>query len=162
HSLPTPTEEMSPDVMTWWAHVYTPFGSLTRTQGPSPDTLSIKYGNLANSVSISPTTNQIIHIKDGLKYRMVAPHHDLLHPWDAPFFYEDRRHVFYITPTGSIVTILDWSGGPLTVSEEPGSVIAKLVPPALRAPMGPDDYRPTRFAQTFPAGNSLPMGASVA
>ena len=36
---------------------------------------------------------------------VIAPTHSLHNPWDAPFFYEDRRHVFYVTTSEKTVPI---------------------------------------------------------
>jgi hypothetical protein len=39
----------------------------------------------------------------------VEPRHHLQNIWDAPFFYVDRRHVFYVTTTEALVKIPDHS-----------------------------------------------------
>lgn len=42
--------------------------------------------------------------------RTIQPHHPLGgNPWDAPFFYEDSRHVFYVTTEERLVTIPQWN-----------------------------------------------------
>jgi hypothetical protein len=38
----------------------------------------------------------------------VAPRHDALNAWLTPFFFEDRRHVFYVTTKKSFVPPQQW------------------------------------------------------
>jgi Neuraminidase-like domain/ABC toxin N-terminal region len=40
----------------------------------------------------------------------IQPQHDLQNLWEAPFFYEDSRHVFYVTTTDRIVRLPDHDG----------------------------------------------------
>ncbi len=43
--------------------------------------------------------------------RVVQPNHPVAgDPWDAPFFYEDARHVFYVTTLEELVWIPQWQG----------------------------------------------------
>lgn len=49
-------------------------------------------------------------LKNSISDRVVVPLHPLQgKPWDAPFFYEDGRHVFYVTTAGRITLVPDWN-----------------------------------------------------
>jgi hypothetical protein len=59
-------------------------------------------------VSHPVLTNEIA---DGIEDRTVDPHHPVIgNPWDVPFFYEDSRHVFYVTTAQRMVQIPAWLG----------------------------------------------------
>lgn len=59
-------------------------------------------------VSHPVLTNEIA---DGIEDRTVDPHHPVIgNPWDVPFFYEDSRHVFYVTTAQRMVQIPTWLG----------------------------------------------------
>jgi Neuraminidase-like domain len=49
-------------------------------------------------------------LKSQIRDRAIEPHNYLiqLDPWDTPFFYEDRHHVFYVTTTEQPVWIADY------------------------------------------------------
>jgi hypothetical protein len=64
------------------------------------------------------------------RYRTSQPEHDLQHPWEAPFFYEDSRHVFYVTTAEHIVPIWEWDR--YAIGLDPGSGLTKLVPIVVR------------------------------
>jgi hypothetical protein len=42
--------------------------------------------------------------------RFVAPDHTMPDPWGAPFFYEDSRHVFYVTTKETVVDVPHFGG----------------------------------------------------
>jgi len=42
--------------------------------------------------------------------RAVQPQSWLPDPWDAPFLYEDRRHLFYVTTTANLIPIWHFNG----------------------------------------------------
>ncbi|MGH8608503.1 MAG: neuraminidase-like domain-containing protein [Gammaproteobacteria bacterium] len=48
-------------------------------------------------------------LKNQIGDRTIEPRHYLQNVWDAPFFYEDSRHVFYVTTTEELVTIPKWN-----------------------------------------------------
>jgi hypothetical protein len=67
------------------------------------DTLSIDYrpgGSTFNSV--------LKNKKSALNDRAVKPNHYDINGWYAPFFYEDNRHVFYVTTAERIIQIPQW------------------------------------------------------
>jgi hypothetical protein len=57
----------------------------------------------------------LIRKKPG-KDRVIDPHHYLEKPWEAPFFYEDSRHVFYVTTEERLVRIPQWVDFGLTTN----------------------------------------------
>lgn len=77
-------------------------------------TFSITYGSgtlsaaLGDASRSSRPPQSILQVKDGMQYRVVEPHHSLQNPWDAPFFYGDSRHVFYVTTAERLVPVLNW------------------------------------------------------
>jgi len=40
--------------------------------------------------------------------RTIEPYHKLQNPWEAPFFYSDSRHVFYVNTKKSLVPLPLW------------------------------------------------------
>ena len=66
-------------------------------------------------------------LADDTDMNTVPPYHLVSSPWDAPFFFEDRRNVFYVTTTESPVWISNfpWYG----VAIAPGVLAAEQVPP---------------------------------
>ena len=51
-----------------------------------------------------------------IERRIIVPWHPLQNPWDAPFFYNDSRHVFYVTTTKQPVWIPDYSAYGVAIS----------------------------------------------
>jgi hypothetical protein len=49
-------------------------------------------------------------LKNSIGDRTVEPIQPLQNPWDAPFFYEDSRHVFYVTTAETQVTLQKFNG----------------------------------------------------
>ncbi|MBP1990485.1 neuraminidase-like domain-containing protein [Paenibacillus eucommiae] len=69
-------------------------------------------------------------LNNPLRDSTVSPSHSLADPWDAPFFYEDSRHVFYVTTEERTVLIPKWEGYiPLPSPQKPGVSIPPLVVP---------------------------------
>jgi hypothetical protein len=66
-------------------------------------------------------------LTDDTVMKTVAPYHLLSDVWDAPFFFEDRRNVFYVTTTEEPVWISNFRG--YGVALAPGILAAEQVPP---------------------------------
>jgi len=97
------------------------------------DTLKINYPNSSITQSI---------LKNGIGDRTLDPHHPLSgNPWDAPFFYTDSRHVFYVTTSQRIIRIPWWFDFGIVVSPPVGKLdIPPLVLPPVKVipdPIGP-------------------------
>jgi peptidoglycan hydrolase-like protein with peptidoglycan-binding domain len=108
-------------------------GSPTRTLATLSDTLAITYDRgwvfyLEGSTPLPRTlTNNVL--KNQIGDRTVEPRHNLQNPWLAPFFYEDARHVFYVTTAVQQVLISDHSGIGVTVN--PGFKPTVEIPPLI-------------------------------
>jgi Neuraminidase-like domain len=86
-------------------------------------------------------------LNNGISDSTIEPHHPIEgNPWDAPFFYQDSRHVFYVTTAERVVRIPQWADfgavvkplkptwdmPPLVVA--PVEVIPDAVGPIIRQP----------------------------
>ncbi|MBD1930312.1 MULTISPECIES: neuraminidase-like domain-containing protein [Cyanophyceae] len=69
----------------------------------SQNTFSISYCQVGSDYKRQVIKTQI----DG---RLVKPHHYPENGWTAPFFYEDSRHVFYVSTSERPVTISEFAG----------------------------------------------------
>jgi len=120
HSLPVRTEDV----------VNPSFNPQPRYRGiqfqyPSYEssTFSIFYEEL--SLGTSPIRNDLLETNIG--ERVVEPQPDVPDVWDAPFFLEDSRNVFYVTTSEAWVPILKYIGVGLPTA---GSTVPnKRIPP---------------------------------
>lgn len=84
-----------------------------------PDELShaiiARYETMTGNTAVE-LNRPVLRVKRQTRHRTVEPRHYLQNPWDAPFFFEDSRHVFYVTTTEEIVTIPEHNGY-LTMAE---------------------------------------------
>jgi hypothetical protein len=113
-----------------------------RTMDASSDSFTILYSNglllfNPNGGFSGVLTRPVL--KNELDDRAIQPNHLLQSPWGAPFFYEDGRHVFFVTTSERIVQIRqwDWYG-----------IVPDLVKPPLAIPslvFKPDEVRPDRL-----------------
>ncbi len=102
-----------------------------------------------SSLKISYPLTSVNHpvLDNEISGRTVDPHHPVSgNPWDVPFFYEDSRHVFYVTTAQRMVSVPSWgdlgfvSTIPLTVTEipplvvQPVKTIPDLADPVVRQP----------------------------
>ena len=65
-----------------------------------------------SALKISYPNSNVAHLvlDNAISDRTVEPHHPLEgNPWDSPFFYEDGRHVFYVTTSERLVKVPHWS-----------------------------------------------------
>ncbi|MFF1566871.1 neuraminidase-like domain-containing protein [Streptomyces sp. NPDC058293] len=89
----------------------------------------------------SPPLNRPV-LKNPIGSWTVEPTHDLVNRWDAPFFYSDSHHVFYVTTEEQEVTVTTWKGYGGTTSKPPVSVphippIVLQPPPVIPDRIGP-------------------------
>lgn len=97
-------------------------------------------------------------LDNSIEDRVVEPHHPIEgNPWDAPFFYEDRRHVFFVTTDERLETVTRWSDvGIFDVPAVAATTVATLPPLVLETvatlpdPSGPIIRQPG-FGVTNPA-----------
>jgi hypothetical protein len=128
HGLPVSAQAMPP---------FYPYGKARwfETTGPK---FTAEYTDRIPDVPPAMLSRDIL--TDNTPMKTVAPYHLLSDAWDAPFFFEDRRNVFYVTTTEQPVWISNyrWYG----VVMAPGLQAAEMIPP-LVAQAGPPD--PPRF-----------------
>jgi hypothetical protein len=115
------------------------FADLIRDIDTSDVTLRISF----TSEGVNQVTQSVLTKRDGGTYRVVTPYPYsyfpdspqgglLRDPWTAPFFYEDGRHVFY-------VSLRHPGAGSRTFGVEPPSTDPAAFFPADFAPGGPAD-----------------------
>jgi len=106
-------------------------------------TLTIDY---ARSVW-ADTTDSIEVLHSDLEGSIVAPHHALQDNWNAPFFYTNSRHAFYVSTEYQPVRVIDYS--PYGI---PGGLVYPLNPkiPTLVLPTSPWFQMPAPWASGAP------------
>jgi hypothetical protein len=114
-----------------------PHFSPKRALETTTDTLRIGYPNFN-------TANDVAH--NAISDRAVQPNHPVEgDPWDPPFFYEDARHVFYVTTEGQASWVREWNfpwipvKPPLVVPHIPPLVVPPIPIPD---PIGPVTRQP--------------------
>ena len=110
-------------------------GPQTRTLNTATDTFSVTYVQESGLIAPGIVPPKILErpvLKNAIPDRAVGPLHPLRHPWDAPFLYEDSRHVFYVTSTQRRITFRRFDGYvPTTILETPPLQLPRLVQPPL-------------------------------
>lgn len=111
-------------------------------RGPhfSPPELHKKEAHFSPQQSLDTTTKSLkvtysgtgashAVLNNDIAHRTVAPHHPLGgSPWDAPFFYEDSRHAFYVTTEERLVKVRQWNDfGIVVKTPQPRCEIPPLV-----------------------------------
>jgi hypothetical protein len=134
HSLPLRGEDGTP----------TGFDPRHRDFDTSTNTFTIRY---YSGMGGEPPTREIL--QNALPDSIITPQHPLQNSWDAPYFYEDSRHVFYVTTTDKPVFIPDGEYG---VHLHPGiKQIAKIPPLVLK--IDPEvGVKPTLWGDGGPIG----------
>lgn len=93
----------------------------------SGSTLTVKYTDSSTSHTV---------LDNPIEDHTVEPHHPFAgDAWDAPFFYEDRRHAFFVTTDERVESVRQW--GDIGVVASPGisGVSVRDLPPlVLRTP----------------------------
>jgi hypothetical protein len=125
----------APELRTGKKEAHFPF---KRSSETSTSALKINYPNA--NVSHDILTNSISD-------RTIEPNHSIVaNPWDAPFFYEDGRHVFYVTTSQRLVSVPQWNDfgvvfvPPKAVTEipslvlKPSTKIPDIVGPVIQQP----------------------------
>lgn len=87
-------------------------------------------------------------LKNSINSHAVQPNHPVVgDSWDAPFFYEDARHAFYVTTTEQLVPVHQWDDFGLYVTQPSNAELtlaplvfepARIVPD----PVGPISRQP--------------------
>ena len=74
---------------------------------PGGDTFRIRYYKSYAPGASADITSRVL--KNEISDQTILPRHTLQNPWDAPFFYEDPQHVFYVTTAAQTVLIPQWN-----------------------------------------------------
>ncbi len=107
HSLPVPKEPN--------AHLAFVVGQPSRILGISAGCFTITYNRgfvIRNPDGTWPDfvlPRRLLEINNIIPSHTTEPRHGLKNPWDAPFFYEDSHHVFYISTDESMVLVPQWN-----------------------------------------------------
>jgi hypothetical protein len=119
HSLPQPSNAAT---IKW-------YGTVRGFETENP-TFKIDYDRRIPDVPDNPITRDVL--TDAIEMRVVAPNHYLTDPWTAPFFFEDRRNVYYVTTQEQPV----WVGrvGGYGVAVNPGIFQLPRIPPLIVQP----------------------------
>jgi hypothetical protein len=131
HSLPVREEDigLGPDVV-FPSSLFQSYRSLST----STDTLSITYdrgigflywGGAGNRLGRSTLARDVL--TNTIDDRTVEARHDLQNVWDAPFLFEDSRHVFYVTTAEKLVMVPQFTGYGVVV--RPSSRPVVEIPP---------------------------------
>lgn len=156
HSLPIRLEDDIPMSMTYY-DVTVRIGPY-RSIAMDKNTLKILYGSYTSKQKDPPLERLVLNtIDNNALCRVIEPLHDLQNPWDAPFFLEDKHHVFYVTTTHQSVSLPNWDSiifvnevfSPVVVIPE---VVLKKPPPlvAPKIPLGPVDGTDPRVINVSP------------
>jgi hypothetical protein len=85
-------------------------------------------------------------LKAKVEGRAVEPRHDLDNHWDAPFFYEDNNHVFYVTTAEKKLLIPEFGGFVVDDSAQPFDPgippVYHEIDPLWRIPKGDPVFEP--------------------
>lgn len=115
-----------------------PHFSPSRTLETTTPTLKITYSgsNLTSNV-----------VNDSISDRAVQPNHPVTgNAWDPPFFYEDARHVFYVTTSEQLVLVPIWNdiGAYLPPSKARFDIPSLVLQPVniIPDPVGPISKQP--------------------
>ena len=126
--------------------IFLPLSSLLGPPGPARSFPQAQpytggYGSGTFGISYLPAQGRpAMYASSILQYtwqpRYVQPQPWLPGAWDAPFLYEDRRHLFYVTTTESLVPIWRFTGFGI-LSASPGLLASGLAisPVVLRQPV---------------------------
>lgn len=144
HSLPVPTEFVS----AFGRHVA--YGK-RRLLGTAGNTLTASYSRRIPDVPSSPMMRKVL--TDSLVCDTVAPYHFLGNSWDAPFFFVDSRHVFFVTTTEKPVGIPGYPYYGFAVNL--GFAQAAEIPSLVLRPDEPIKRRPKFWGDGGPVGPDL-------
>jgi peptidoglycan hydrolase-like protein with peptidoglycan-binding domain len=124
-----------------------PHFSPKRALETTTDTLRIGYPDFN-------TANDVAH--NAISDRAVQPNHPVEgDPWDPPFFYEDARHVFYVTTEGQASWVPEWNFPWIPVKPPP---VVLHIPPLVVPPIPiPDPIGPVTRQPGFGTINPSPV-----
>jgi hypothetical protein len=111
--------------------------------------LEIDYSVSTGPDSETDIQRDLWKVTNGVPFGVTVPLQDLQNPWDAPFFVEDRRHVFYLTTQENPVWIPNYHD----YGAARGSMMATMnLPPLLLATEQSSPIIPKFFGDGGPNG----------
>jgi hypothetical protein len=125
-----------------------------------------KAGHFAPKRTLETTTSALkvgysavshIILNNDINDHTIEPNHPLQgDPWDTPFFYEDNRHVFYVTTSERIILIPNWLDFVVTVKPKISDI---TIPPLVVEPVRviPDPIGPVSKQPGFGVFNPAPI-----
>lgn len=126
HSLPKPQQihggafsSSSPDYQAYWDNPL-------RVQNTQSEKLVISYYRTRPFSTPPEIVREVL--ENAMDDRVIQPVHVLESPWVAPFFYEDGRHVFYVTTTWLPISIDVWEEYAVTPSTPVGEATEIFLP----------------------------------
>jgi hypothetical protein len=151
HSLPVRAEDQP---MTFFfgegdrRSLVTDKGTLTATYSP---------GYILGFGLPVPTSLPRPILTNSLPAATVQPTHHVAHPWDAPFFYTDSSHVFYVSTEDRPVSVSKWDG--YVVSPKKPPKVTVKIPPLVFEPVfvKPDLLGPVIDGVAKGISDPLPM-----
>jgi hypothetical protein len=146
HSLPVPMGDKS-DFTPRYNQTFERF--IYESNAP----LNIDY-RLNEPSSEAFLTRHLFDMKSGTALHKVEPSlHDLQKPWNAPFFLEDSRHVFFVTTAERRVTIPDWQN--FGIHPDSGIKLAPAIPPLVLKVDPEVQVKPRSWSEGGPIGPHL-------
>jgi hypothetical protein len=154
HSLPLRVEDIA----------YPPFKlppllRIMPTEYPShsSSSFSIYYMQFGGGSGLSQENNIL---QTNIGERVIEPQSNLTNVWDAPFFYEDSRNVFYVTTDESTVLLWDYNDYGIFHSKENPKMkqVAKIPPLVLqKQALIPDKIGPVITTTNAGIGDPVSM-----
>ncbi len=109
-----------------------PFGKIRRFENVE-HTFKIDYHDKIPDIPDNPLPRDVL--TDDIPMATVQPNHYVSDTWDAPFFFEDSRNVFYVTSEQQPVWVAD--SGDFGVSANPAVIKVPEMPPLVVRPGPP-------------------------
>jgi peptidoglycan hydrolase-like protein with peptidoglycan-binding domain len=162
HSLPIRWEDAGIDFVKlpdWgrWLQPWAPY-----TGGKTNATFGIVYWK-AGTAKFLPSIQHLNNILDTRRVaRYVESQPGLAKAWDAPFLYEDRRNVFYVTTEESLVSIWEYDGFGIDHTKPALEAAAQIPPLVLETqPKLPDKGDPITLDTGRGGGDAIAVQGFV-
>lgn len=140
HSLPMREEDVSHEVSDMYIG--------PRYLDTHTDAFNIEYYNFDNGSTLKRPI-----LSNPLKDRTLETAHPLKNIWVAPFFYQDGRHVFYVTTAAQLVFLNNYPG--YAVEVNPGYTLVDPNIPPLVIGVKPNLTKPPRWGDGDPVKAGL-------
>ncbi|MEB3281215.1 MAG: neuraminidase-like domain-containing protein [Lyngbya sp.] len=92
---------------------------------------TIDYFDLLESDADERSFSQEI-LRNAVRYEVIEPKHSVQDIFETPFFFQDSRHVFYVQPVESQITLFNFSD--FGIATFPSVIIEAVIPPIVVKP----------------------------